>query len=262
MTWWPVSSEVNLTNTLVVSAHPEPTSFTAAWAASSVRAARSFGQVATSDLYAMGFDPAERAEHYGHTGRFDPLRVQEAAASARNLPPELATEVAKIRSADQIIFHFPIWWFGPPAMLKGWFDRALVHGALHLVEERFERGPCTGKRALFCVSTGCRAEECGPDGREGDLLLQLWPLAHALRYCGFTVLEPVHHHEIHDYHEAPDRPAFAARLKKILNAQAGLLASLDTRPIWASNPSSDFDALGRLRPGAPVLSPFIRHLDP
>ncbi|SDJ98982.1 NAD(P)H-dependent oxidoreductase [Aliiruegeria lutimaris] len=248
-----------MTNTLVVSAHPEPDSFTAAWARASAEAAAGAGDVATSDLYAMGFDPAERAELYRHEGRFDPLRVQEAAAAAGTLPPELAAEVAKIRAADLLILHFPIWWFGPPAMLKGWFDRALVHGALHAVERRFEDGPCAGKRALMCVSTGCRAEECGPDGREGDLRLLLWPLAHALRYCGFTVLEPVCVHEVHGYHEAPARDAFAARIACVLEQQAAVIDGLASRPVWASNPSSDFDSLGRLLPGAPVLSPFIRH---
>ncbi len=248
-----------MTNTLVVSVHPEPDSFTHAWARASAEAARGWGDVQTSDLYAMGFDPAERAALYGHEGRFDPLRVQEEAAAAGSLPADLAAEVAKIRAADLLILHFPIWWFGAPAMLKGWFDRALVHGALHLVEERFEKGPCFGKRALFCCSTGCRAAECAPDGREGDLRLQLWPLAHALRYCGFTVLEPECVHEVHGYHEAPTRDAFAARIKGVLDGQAGLLERLGSRPVWASNPDSDFDALGRLKPGAEVYSPFIRH---
>lgn len=248
-----------MTNTLVVSVHPEPESFTHAWARASVEAARAHGAVETSDLYAMGFDPVERAELYGHNGRFDPLKVQEAAVAAGTLPADLAREVEKIHAADLLILHFPIWWFGAPAMLKGWFDRALVHGALHLVEERFGKGPCVGKRALFCVSTGCRAAEAAQDGREGDLLLQLWPLAHALRYCGFTVLEPERVHEVHGYHEAPSQEAFSARIAAVLEGQAALLATLDERDVWSSNPDEDFDALGRLKPGRPVYSPFIRH---
>lgn len=248
-----------MTDTLVVWAHPEPRSFTAAWARASVAAARGMGAVATSDLYAMGFDPVERAALYGHEGRFDPLRVQEAAVASGRLPADLAAEVAKIRAADLLVLHFPLWWFGAPAMLKGWFDRALVHGALHRVEERFGKGPCRGKRALFCVSTGCAESECGPDGREGDLRLQLWPLAHALRYCGFDVLEPVSVHAVHDYHEAPDRAGFAARLAGVLDGQAALFASLDRRRVWASNTDADFDENGRLLAGAEEYSPFIRH---
>ncbi|RYH06865.1 NAD(P)H-dependent oxidoreductase [Tropicimonas sp. IMCC6043] len=248
-----------MTATLVVWAHPEPGSFTAAWARRSVEAAARMGAVATSDLYAMRFDPAERAELYGHTGPFDALKVQEAAAAAGRLPPDLSAELAKIRAADLVVLHFPIWWFGPPAMLKGWVDRALVHGALHRVEERFDAGPCRGKRVLFCVSTGCTAAECGPDGREGDLALQLWPLAHAFRYCGFEVLEPVRVHEVHGYHEAEALPAVETRLGAVLDGQADLLAGLDARAVWASNPGTDFDSEGRLRPEAAEFSPFIRH---
>ncbi len=248
-----------MTDTLIVSAHPEPKSFTAAWAHASAKAMADQGRVMTSDLYAMGFDPAERADLYGVGGRFDPLRVQERLVSENALPADLEAEVAKVRAADLLVLHFPIWWFGPPAMLKGWFDRALVHGALHQAEERFEKGPCVGKRAVFCVSTGCRAEECAPDGREGDLRLQLWPLAHALRYCGFTVLEPVTVHEVHGYYEPADQPALAARLATVLEAQATILRDVADRPVWHSNPDSDFDGRGRLVPGAPVCSPFIRH---
>jgi NAD(P)H dehydrogenase (quinone) len=33
-----------------------------------------------------------------------------------------------LRAADGLIFQFPVWSFGPPAMLKGWMDRLLMPG--------------------------------------------------------------------------------------------------------------------------------------
>ena len=36
--------------------------------------------------------------------------------------------VRRLREADALICQFPVWSFGPPAMLKGWMDRLLMPG--------------------------------------------------------------------------------------------------------------------------------------
>ncbi|MFD0978059.1 NAD(P)H-dependent oxidoreductase [Tropicimonas aquimaris] len=254
-----------MTDAHIVSAHPEPQSFTAGWARASVDAVRALGGVAEhSDLYALGFDPAERGTLYDTADiaerRFDPLKVQQDAAARGALPSDLVEQVSRIKRADLLILHFPIWWFGPPAILKGWMDRALVHGVMHAEDARFDRGPCRGKRALICVSTGCSAVECRPDGREGDLRLLLWPLAQTLRYCGFDVYEPVSVHSVHGFHEPPQRLALEQRLSATLAGQTDLLAGLEQRPLWPFNRDADFDAEGRLLPDAPSHSPFVRHV--
>ncbi len=249
-----------MTRTLVLLAHPEPRSFTGAWADATAAAARAAGHAVTaSDLVAEGFDPVERPGHYAAgPGPFDPLKAQEAG----RLPADIAPRVAQVQAADRIVFHFPIWWFGPPAILMGWCDRVLVHGVLHDVDHRFDRGPCAGTSALFCVTTGASAAECGPDGREGDARLLLWPLAQTLRYLGMEVLEPVLVHGVHGYHEGAAKAELEARLAAVLDGQAGLIGGWDRHPRWPFNPDSDFDAAGRLRPGAPSHDPFIRHPGP
>ena len=245
--------------TLVVLAHPEPRSFNAAWYRASCAAVAAAGQrPLASDLYASGFDPAERGALYPEPpARFDPLAAQDAAARADRLPPEVAVEIAKIEAAARIVFHFPLWWFGPPAMLKGWFDRCLVHGRLHDSTRRFDRGRFRGRRALFCVTAGSTAIEHGPGGREGDARLLLWPLAYALRYLGFDVVEPRVVGGVHGFHEGDARAALATRLRAVLAAQRGLIAGLDEAPLWPFNADTDFDAEGRLRASAQVLWPFI-----
>jgi NAD(P)H dehydrogenase (quinone) len=188
---------------------------------------------------------------------FDALKAQAGAAD--RLPRDVAAEVAKIRAADRIVFHFPIWWFAPPAILKGWCDRCLPHGVIHDVEHRFDRGRLSGKRALFCVTTGAQASEAGPDGKEGETRLLLWPLAYTLRYCGMAVAEPVLAHGVHGYHEGARKAALEARLAAVLSDQAGVIGGLEARPLWPFNADAEFDAEGRLRRGAPSHSPFIRH---
>lgn len=247
--------------TLIVLAHPERRSFCGAWAEASAKAAEAESDlVLWSDLYAMEFHPAEGPARYAEAPTpFDALRAQEGAAAAGQLASDVAAEVDKIRAADRIIFHFPIWWFAPPAMLKGWCDRALVHGAIHDTDRRFDAGLLRGKRALFCVTTGARDSEAGPDGKEGETRLLLWPLAYSLRYCGMEVAEPVLVHGVHGYHRGERKAALEARLARVLTDQAGVIAGLPERPVMPFNADGDFDAEGRLRREAPSHWPFIRH---
>lgn len=241
--------------TLIVSANPNPESFTAALARASADAARALGdRVLISDLYAMRFQASAGMDDPG-----DPLKMQEQAAAAGTLPADVATEAGKILVADRIVFHFPLWWFGPPAILKGWMDRCLVHGLIHDVANRFDTGRLKGRRALFCVTTGANAAESGPDGKEGDTRLWLQPLAYTLRYCGMDVAEPLCLHGVHGYVSGAGKAGLEARLSRALDAQHQVVATLDRRALLRFNGDGDFDANGRLRPEAPSHSPFIRH---
>ncbi len=246
--------------TLIVLAHTSRQSFNGTWAEASAAACAAAGhEVLWSDLSAHRFDAVEGARHFGQdeSGPFDPLKAHEAAAASGTLPADIAAEVAKIRQADQIIFHFPLWWFAPPAVLKGWFDRALVHGELHTVEQRFDTGRCRGKRALFCVTTGASAAECGPGGKEGDVSMLLWPSAYTLRYLGFDVCVPEVVHGVHGYFEGAEEHALRARLGEVLDGQAALVNGLSERALMSFNADSDFDVHGRLRAGVKSYSAFI-----
>ena len=119
-------------------------------------------------------------------------------------------------------------------MLKGWFDRVLVHGALHSSEARFDRGLCVGKKALFCVTAGSSEFESSASGKEGDIRLLLWPLAYGLRYLGFTVLEPETVHGVHGFHTGAAQNELAEQLQGVLRAQQGLIDSVDARACIAS----------------------------
>jgi NAD(P)H dehydrogenase (quinone) len=249
--------------TLIVLAHPDRRSFNGAWSDATEAAALAQGDtVLRSDLCQMGFDPVERAAHYGdwpEDAPFDPLKAQEGAADAGSTPKDVRAEVDKIKQADRMVLHFPLWWFAPPAILKGWFDRAFQHGALHDVDARFDRGMCRGKQALMCVTTGSNAAESAYNGKEGDIRLLLWPTAYTLRYLGFDVLEPVVVHGVHGYHRGDRETQLVNRLTATLDAQTDIMAGFSTRPRLRFNRDDDFDETGQLRSDRASITPFIRH---
>jgi NAD(P)H dehydrogenase (quinone) len=249
--------------TLIVLAHPDARAFNAAWARASAQASADQGHdVIWSDLYALGFDPAEAVQHYPAYPAdlpFDPLKAQEHAAASADLPAQVAAEIAKLQQADRIILHFPLWWFAPPAMLKGWCDRALAHGALHSTDHRFDTGRLRGKKALICVTTGSSADESAHNGKEGDIAMLLWPLAYTLRYLGLDVIVPRHVHGVHGYHHGARADDLTRRLGAVLAGHAKLIAGFDDLPLLAFNADDDFDAQGRLRADRPSHSSFIRH---
>lgn len=251
-----------MTTTLIVLAHPDQRSFNGSWAAETLRASEALGHnVILSDLVAMGFDPVERASHYAENYEeiFDTLKAQETASQRNQLSADVAAEINKIRAADRIIFHFPIWWFGPPAILKGWFDRVLANGALHNSKDRFDAGLCKGKKALFCVTTGSTSVESAFDGKEGDVQMLLWPLAYAMRYVGFTVLKPHIVHGVHGYHKGDAKQNLKIRLKKQLAEHQDLIANFDTLAEIPFNLDSEFSREGKLNEDAPSYTHFIRH---
>jgi len=252
-----------LTTTLIVFAHPDKRSFNGAWAESTERAAIAHGgDVLWSDLCAMDFDAVEAPRHYPgwqDQGHFDPLKVQEEAADANRLPGDVQSEIDKIVRADRVVFHFPLWWFAPPAILKGWFDRVFVHGALHSVDRRFDSGLCKPKKALLCVTTGATQAESAFNGKEGDIEMLLWPTAYTLHYLGFSVLKPETVHGVHGYYEGDEQTALQTRLTKVLENQNDLIQAFDARPQIGFNDDTDFDQNGRLRPDRQSHSHFIRH---
>ena len=102
---------------LVVYCHPVETSFHAALHQEVVANLKAAGHtVDDCDLYAEGFNPV--------LSREERLRYHDVPSN--QLP--LAGYVARLRKAEAIVFCFPTWCFGLPAMLKGYFDRLFMPG--------------------------------------------------------------------------------------------------------------------------------------
>lgn len=103
---------------LVVLAHPNDDSLNHAIAARACTALRDAGhEVQLLDLYAVGFTAAmsceERIAYHSDAPMLDPLVAEHADL---------------VRGAEALVFIYPTWWSGLPAILKGWLERVLVPG--------------------------------------------------------------------------------------------------------------------------------------
>lgn len=112
------------TSCLIVLAHPRSDSLAAALAREAMaRAAAKGWHVVLRDLASAGFDPAMTGEERG--SYYAPRYAGQAVSAL----------AAELQAADVVILVYPTWWFGFPALLKGWFDRvwspgvAFEHGA-------------------------------------------------------------------------------------------------------------------------------------
>jgi putative NADPH-quinone reductase len=101
----------------VVYCHPDADSFTAAVCERVVTALRDSGnEVRMTDLYADGFEPALSLQEH-----IDYLAPSHRAA-------EISPYIDNLRWCDALVFVYPTWWSGQPAMLTGWLDRVLLRG--------------------------------------------------------------------------------------------------------------------------------------
>lgn len=59
--------------------------------------------------------------------KFNP-NLQFGFSERMELGPDLLESIQKIKAADHIVWIFPIWWAGFPAIMKGFIDRAFLPG--------------------------------------------------------------------------------------------------------------------------------------
>lgn len=109
---------------LVVYCHPCPESFCAAVRDVALSALAKAGhETRLIDLHASGFDPIMGPDE------------RRGYHTARKNEAPVAEHLAQLRWAEGVLFVYPTWWYGPPAMLKGWLDRVWVPHATFVMPE-------------------------------------------------------------------------------------------------------------------------------
>lgn len=129
-------------NILLVYAHPNPRSFNRAILETIDAELCERGHATCiRDLYQMRFRAVLDGEDLIRNWRGD-------------LPNDIRQEQEAIRWAQGLVFIYPIWWFGPPAILKGWIDRVFVRKFAFDFTEAGMQGLLTHEKALIVNTLG------------------------------------------------------------------------------------------------------------
>lgn len=145
---------------LIIHAHENPKSFCSALLDKAVDFFSIKGyDVVVSDLYKKQFNPIggkhdfkqlSEAQHYKYASE------QLHANNTDGFSADLNVEMQNLMDVDILIFNFPLWWFGMPAILKGWVDRVLSYGFAYGGSYGMGKdgGRFKGKKAFLNITTG------------------------------------------------------------------------------------------------------------
>ena len=217
---------------LIIHAHAEPQSFCSALKGVAIQYFTDNGDlVQESDLYSMGFDPVGDQRDFKSLSNpeFFKYQVEQMnACKTDGFNEDLKAEMDKLVWCDVLIFNFPLWWFGLPAILKGWVDRVFAMGLVYGDGRGvYENGTFKEKTAFITMTTG------GPEiaytaTSNGDPATILFPIHHGMFYfAGMTVLPPF-------ISWSPARLSPGERISE-LERYKGYLMSLSTlKPIFTN----------------------------
>lgn len=181
---------------LIVTAHPENASFCSSLGRTAVEYYQSNGfEVKLSDLYAMNFNPVGNKSDFKTIKNTDFFKYQteQLFAYQNNLySDELKIEMDKLEWCDLLIFNFPLWWFGLPAILKGWVDRVFAMGFVYGAGKGiYQNGIFKDKSAFITMTTGGPEQSYTNESNNGKIETILFPIHHGMFYfTGMTVFPP------------------------------------------------------------------------
>lgn len=132
-----------MANILLIYGHPKtPTSFNFELKEKLTTALKEKGhKVLVRDLYEISFNPLLSSKD------LEMIHNHE-------IPDDIKKEQEFIKNADTIIFIYPIWWAGQPAIIKGYIDRVFSYGFAYVYKGNKVIGLLTDKSAIIINSSG------------------------------------------------------------------------------------------------------------
>jgi NAD(P)H dehydrogenase (quinone) len=98
---------------LIINGHPDKESYNSALAEAYLKGASKTNSVLTQiNIADLDFNPNLAFRYRKRT----------------ELEPDLLEAIEKIKKADHIVWIFPMWWYGYPALMKGFIDRTFLPG--------------------------------------------------------------------------------------------------------------------------------------
>ena len=169
---------------LIIYAHPNPASLNHFLKQTVVESLEEAGQeIVVRDLNQIHFNPVFSLED------MNGQRMGQVADAVK-------TEQDFISWADRVIFIYPIWWTGMPAIIKGYIDRVFSYGFAYRYDQGIQKGLLTGKKTVIINSHGKSNEEYQMMGM--DKALALTSDTGIFNYCGFEIQK-------HFYFDKADR---------------------------------------------------------
>lgn len=155
---------------LIISGHPDPNSFNHALSLAYEEGLRTAtDEIQRIDIRQLTFNPNLA---FGYRKKTE-------------LEPDLLDALQKIKDADHLIWFFPMWWYGYPALMKGFIDRTFLPGVTFKYEEGnpFPKKLLKGKTARLVITADTP--------RWYDWLLMRSPAINqfkrgTLQFCGVT----------------------------------------------------------------------------
>jgi len=129
------------------------------------------------DLYADGFDPV--------------LRVTKESDRKNMLIDKYRKLIV---NAERLIFIFPVWWYAPPAMLKGFVDIIFSPGFAHDFDPNNGglKQMLKGKKAVIINTYGRSEAECESYKRAPEITLD----KAVLQFCGVEVVSRIDWYDV------------------------------------------------------------------
>jgi len=144
---------------LIVYAHPNSGSLNHFFKQTVLEILQEFGEeIAVRDLNEINFNPVLSLED---------MNGQRMGTVA----DDVKTEQDFITWADRIIFIYPIWWTGMPAIMKGYIDRVFSYGFAYRYDQGIQKGLLTGKKTIIINSHGKSNAEYEAMGMDKALAL-------------------------------------------------------------------------------------------
>lgn len=132
---------------LIIYAHPNELSFNNAIRETLVSELSANGlEYCERDLYSLGFNSTLSSNDF------------KAMHSGTQLP-DILQEQKHITEADVIVFIYPIWWAGMPAIVKGYIDRVFSHGYAYRNNGTNIEPLLVGRRAIVINTMGSAYQE-------------------------------------------------------------------------------------------------------
>lgn len=132
---------------LIVLDHPNPNSFSHAAAQHFITGAVAAGHsTELADLHAEGFNPLWSMADIDSN-------------CVNNVPTDVVHEQARIARADAICLIFPLFWWGMPAMTKGWVDRVWSWGWAYDQLDDYGKSLQRNRSGLLLIPAGARSDE-------------------------------------------------------------------------------------------------------